>query len=112
MLQTDDRPPAYLALDGELDIFRRDEIRHALPDPANISSIVINCLRATYIDSVILGALVGFRRDFVGAGGDPKNFVFILAKGSLLHRTFELAGLTKLFAMAYVEGPSTEKGTI
>lgn len=97
---------AYVVLDGELDIFRKAELAAALPDPRRIKSGVINLARARYLDSVALGMLVGFRRAFIDHGGDPDNLVLMLPKDGPVRRTFEISGLTRLFAIAYVE-PST-----
>jgi anti-anti-sigma factor len=94
---------AYVVLDGELDIFRRVEIASALPDPADVKTAVINLARATYIDSMVLGMLVGFRRAFVDAGGAVGNLVLMLPKEGPIRRTFEISGLTRLFPTAYVE---------
>ena len=98
-----DQRRAYVTLEGELDLFREGEIAAALPHAESIDNAVINLSRATYIDSLVLGMLVGFRRRFVGAGGDPRNLALILPAVGTVRRTFELTGLTRLFATAYIE---------
>lgn len=94
---------AYVILDGELDLSRRDEIAAALPAPESISGGVINMASATYVDSTILGALVRFRRAFINHGGDSENLIIVLAKNGAVRRSFEKTGLNRLFAIAYVE---------
>ena len=94
---------AYVVLEGDLDIFRKSEVASALPDPARVDSVVINCSRAAYIDSLVLGMLVQFRRQFVAAGGDPRALVLMLPREGPIRRTFELTGLTRLFEIAYSE---------
>jgi len=110
-VNTDLRPPSYVVLDGELDVFRKDEIASLLPDPHAVGSIVVNCFRASYIDSTIIGMLVGLRREFVANGGEPGNFILLLGKDSIVHRAFELAGVTALFALAFV-GRGIVKGVV
>lgn len=102
-MSSQDLPPAYVVLEGELDLFRRNDIQASFPDLSNVSSVTVNCVRATYVDSAVLGMLVGFRREFVAAGGDPDKFVLLLAKDGIVHRSCEIAGLTKLFAVAFAE---------
>lgn len=97
------RDKAYVALVGDLDLSRREEIAAALPDPQLVESVVINLVRATSVDSVIIGLLVQFRRAFVKFGGRPQELVITLPKHGAVPRTFELAGLTRLFAIAYAE---------
>ena len=94
---------AYVVLEGELDLYRKDEVAAALPDPRQVHYVVVNLVRARYIDSVILGMLVGFRRQFLKAGGDPQNFALMLARDSVIRRSLELTGLNRLFTIAYVE---------
>jgi hypothetical protein len=56
--------------------------------------------------------LVGLRREFLSSGGEPANFILLVGKDSIIHRAFELAGVTALFAMAYVgRGGAAVKGT-
>lgn len=97
---------AYIVLEGDLDLSRKDDIVSALPDPASVSSIVINLSRATYIDSLVMGALVQFRREFIRSGGNPADLAIMLRSDSAVRRAFELTGLTRLFAIAYVELPA------
>jgi len=98
---------AYVVLDGELDLSRRDEIAEALPAPESIGGGVINMAYATYVDSTVLGALVRFRRAFINHGGDPGNLIIVLAKNGPIRRSFEKTGLDRLFAIAYVEPAPT-----
>ena len=99
---------AYIVLEGDLDLSRKSEIVAALPAPASVSSVVINLSRATYIDSLVMGALVQFRREFIRSGGNPADVAIMLRGDSAVRRAFELTGLTRLFAIAYVELPPGE----
>jgi anti-anti-sigma factor len=94
---------AYVVLDGELDLSRRTELLAALPDPKKIKHAVVNLLRATYVDSFMLGVLVQFRNNFIAGGGDPDDLLILLPREGVLRRTFEMTGLHKLFPMAYIE---------
>lgn len=94
---------AYVVLDGELDLSKRDQVAAALPAPEAISGAVINLSNATYVDSTVLGALVRFRRAFINEGGDPDNLIIVLAKNGPIRRSFEKTGLNRLFAIAYAE---------
>ncbi|MBV8153852.1 MAG: STAS domain-containing protein [Candidatus Eremiobacteraeota bacterium] len=94
---------AHVVLEGELDIFRQGDMAAALPDPSAIGGATIDLSRATYLDSVAIGMLVGFRRSFVTAGGDPQKIVLILPNAGPVHRTFEICGLTRLFPVAYAD---------
>ena len=94
---------AYVVLDGELDLSRRDQVVAALPAPESISGGVINLSNATYVDSTVLGALVKFRRSFINHGGDPDNLILVLARNGPIRRAFEKTGLHRLFSIAYVE---------
>ncbi len=97
------RESAYVVLDGELDLSRRDEIVAALPAPESISGGVINLASATYVDSTVLGALVKFRRAFINHGGNPESLIIVLAKNGPIRWAFERTGLHRLFSVAYVE---------
>jgi anti-anti-sigma factor len=94
---------AYVVLDGDVDISRRTELLAALPPLQSLKHVVVNLTRVTYIDSFMLGALVQFRANFIAAGGRPENLMLVVTKGGILERTFELAGLNKLFSIAFVE---------
>lgn len=94
---------AYVVLEGDLDLTRRTELLAALPDPHSLKHVVINLTRVSFIDSFMLGALVQFRANFIAAGGRPENVLLVLPRAGIMERTFELTGLNKLFAVAYVE---------
>ena len=94
---------AYVVLDGELDLSRRDEIAAALPAAESISGAVINVATATYVDSTVLGALVKFRRAFINHGGNSDDLIVVLARDGPIRRAFERTGLDRLFSIAYVD---------
>ena len=97
---------AYVVLDGDLDLFRKDELRESLPSPDTVKTCVINLSRAEYIDSLVLGMLVAFRREFVASGNPPDNLTIILPKSGSVRTAFERTGLTRLFSIATIEPSS------
>lgn len=90
----------YVSLEGEFDVFSESRLVEALPNPAEVASVLIDLLRVKYVDSVAIGRLVAFRRDFLDAGGEPDNLVVLLPKTGGLRRIFEITGLSKMFAVA------------
>lgn len=100
---------AYVVLDGPLDLFNREEIVGALPDPSGLVSGVINIARATYIDSTIMGMLVGFRRKMLENGADPEALVIMLPHEGPVRRAFEMSGMNRLFSVAYIDTKTAEE---
>ncbi len=94
---------AYIVLEGDLDLGRRDDVAAALPAAESLNGVVINLARATYVDSSVMGTLVQFRRRFIECGGDSHNLVLLLPKEGEVRRAFELAGMTALFSIAFVQ---------
>lgn len=93
---------ATLRLEGDLDIYRRDEIEARLPAPGSAERVVIDCSAATSIDSTILTMLMRYRRRFAAAGGDPVNIVIVVEPS--LRRTFEIAGLSRVLTIVSAPG--------
>jgi anti-anti-sigma factor len=90
---------AYVSLEGQLDIYSYSRLEEALPNPAEVENVVLNLLRVTYLDSLAVGRLVAFRRDFIEAGGTPENLVVVLPKSGGVRRIFEITGLTRMFSV-------------
>jgi anti-anti-sigma factor len=101
----EDERTATLRLEGDLDIYRRDEIQSRLPAPGSVDRVIIDCSAATSIDSTILTMLMRYRRSFASAGGDPVNIVVIVAPS--LRRIFEIAGLTRMLTIVSAPGRPT-----
>jgi anti-anti-sigma factor len=99
---TDERA-AYVTLDGDLNYTRSKEVAVLLPDAGEVEHVVINCARAEFMDSFVMGMLVQLRRDFVAAGRDPQNLVIVLPASGTIRRAFEITGLTRIFSIAYAE---------
>jgi anti-anti-sigma factor len=84
---------ATVVLRGDLDVYHREEIVGAFPDPIGLTRVVIDCSQVTYIDSTFVSALMAYRRKFVALGLDPLEIVIIA--GDQLRRMLEVVGLTR-----------------
>lgn len=98
----EDERTATLRFEGGLDIYRRDEIERALPEPGTVDRVIIDCSGATSIDSTVLTLLMRYRRSFASAGGDPVNIVIVVEPS--LRRIFEIAGLTRMLTIVSAPG--------
>ena len=98
----EDERTATLRLEGDLDIYRRDEIENALPKPGSCDRVVIDCSSATSIDSTVLSTLMRYRRSFASAGGDPVNIIVIVEPS--LRRIFDIAGLSRVLTIVSAPG--------
>jgi len=94
---------AYIVLEGDLDLDQRSNVAAALPAAESLNGVVISLARATYVDSSVMGTLVQFRRRFIECGGDTHDLVLLLPKEGEVRRAFELAGMTALFSIAFVQ---------
>jgi anti-sigma B factor antagonist len=84
-----------VALRGELDITRRDELREAFALSDNHSSVLIDLSDVTYADSSILSELLRFR-----AEAEAKHVrIALLIVSRQLSRLFQYAGLAEAFAV-------------
>ncbi len=84
-------------LEGELDAFvapqLREQLRNAIEDAAQDGVLVVDLARVTFLDSTILGALVGALRRMREVGGELK----LVYPPHPASRIFELTGLDTLF---------------
>lgn len=84
-------------LEGELDAFvapqLREQLGSAIEDAAQDGMLVVDLARVTFLDSTILGALVGALRRMREAGGELK----LVYPPHPASRIFELTGLDTLF---------------
>lgn len=82
---------ARIVFDGDLDVYRRDEIASAFPPPGSIDRLVIDMRGASIIDSSIVAVLMRYRRSFIEAGGQGYDIVLLVPPS--LRRIFEITGL-------------------
>ncbi len=80
-----------LAFEGDLDVYRCDEFKSALPPPESIDRLIIDVRAARTVDSSIITTLMRYRRSFVQAGGDGHEIIVIVSPN--LRRIFEITGL-------------------
>jgi anti-anti-sigma factor len=84
-----------VALSGELDLTRRDELRAAFALSDNHSSVLIDLSDVTYADSSILSELLRFR-----AEAQEKHVrLALLVVSRQLGRLIQYAGLGEAFAI-------------
>jgi stage II sporulation protein AA (anti-sigma F factor antagonist) len=79
-------------LQGELDLNTSDQLREILDDTINIKPVknmVINLAEATFIDSSVLGVMLGRYKRIVKLGGK----VILVAPQPQVRRILELSGL-------------------
>ena len=88
---------ARLALTGDLDLYRRDEVAAKLPPPGSVDRVLIDCRGVVTMDSSILTLLMRYRRSFEDAGGNPLEIVVIVTPP--VRRLFEVAGVTKVITV-------------
>jgi len=93
-------PEGYLlvALTGEWDLYNQPELDTTLQEAvaAGERRIVVDLTEATYIDSSVLGALVGARERLRKAGGGE---VAIVTDEAQMRKIFEITGLDGVFAL-------------
>jgi anti-sigma B factor antagonist len=85
-----------IGLEGELDAFVAPELRERLRSAIEAAApgvLVVDLARVTFLDSTILGALVGALRRMREAGGELK----LVYPPHPASRIFELTGLDTLF---------------
>lgn len=88
---------ARLALTGDLDLYRRDEVAAQLPPPGAVDRVLIDCRGVETMDSSILTLLMRYRRAFEDAGGNPLEIIVIVTPA--VRRLFEVAGVTKVITV-------------
>lgn len=99
-----------VTLAGDLDLSLRDQVAAALPDPAGLDRLVIDCTAVMSIESVVIAVFMRYRRKWMLEGGNPLDIVFLAPHA--LRRTFEIAGMTDWFTMVPAESSadSTPRG--
>ena len=93
------KPKQIVHLEGELDAFVAPELRERLRvaiEAAPAGELVVDLAHVTFLDSTILGALVGALRQMREAGGELR----LVYPPHPAVRIFELTGLDTLFPAA------------
>lgn len=88
-----DERAVRIAFAGDLDMYRRDEVTAALPQPGSIDRLVIDLREVTILDSTILSQFMRYRRTFIETGKDPHEIIVVVKPQ--LRRIFEITGLIK-----------------
>jgi anti-anti-sigma factor len=84
-----------IALSGELELSRRDEVRDALKLNSTQTAVLIDFSNVTYADSTTLAELLRFYTDAMSAG----IRVALLIKSKQFARVIEYAGLGEAFKL-------------
>ncbi|HEV3157057.1 MAG TPA: STAS domain-containing protein [Candidatus Baltobacteraceae bacterium] len=84
-----------IALAGELDIARRDEVRQALRIDGPGSGILVDFSEVVYADSTVIAQLLRFYND----AGELKRRVAVLIVAPQLIRLLQYAGLSEIFPL-------------
>jgi anti-sigma B factor antagonist len=89
---------AFIDLVGEVDLYTAPQFKEALAEciEAQATRVVIDMTRTTFIDSTVLGVLVGGLRRLRPAGGE----MALVITSRDLAKIFEITGLNRVFIMA------------
>jgi len=93
-VKTDDAP-AIVRLAGELDVYRKDEVRTALQSALQARSVLLDLAGVTYADSTALVELLHFCTDLK----DANVPVALLIAAPQFARLIQYAGLDQVFAV-------------
>jgi stage II sporulation protein AA (anti-sigma F factor antagonist) len=85
---------AVLALHGEVDITRADSLRRTLLDLIGAPLIVVDLAGVTFLDSTVLGVLVGAARRAEVEGGR----LIVLNEAGLAARVLQVSGLRRVLS--------------
>lgn len=86
-----------VTLHGDLDLSERDKVEGALPAVSAVDRLVVDCARVTSIETVVIAAFMRYRREWIAAGRDPLDIIFIASPQ--LRRTFDIAGMSTFFTV-------------
>jgi len=95
--RTDATPPV-IAVSGEIDVATAPQLRECLQRviARGESTIVLDLLGVTFLDSTALGVLVGALKRCREAGGD----LHLVVADPRIMKIFEITGLTSVFTIA------------
>jgi anti-sigma B factor antagonist len=87
-----------LAVYGDVDLHGAPELRDCLGEAIDegVAHIVVDLSKATFMDSMALGVLLGALKRIRPQGGELR---IVLPQGSALRRTFELTLLDQVFTL-------------
>lgn len=86
--------PLILRLEGEWDIYRREELSDQLRPAYTHPNVIVDLSRVEYMDSTGLSAFVRMRNTRKAAGFAPSRFVIVSPN---VRRIFELTGLDNVW---------------
>jgi anti-sigma B factor antagonist len=97
VFDADQRGCAVLAVEGEIDIATAPVLRDRLQDrvQAGESTIVVDLVNVTFLDSTGLGVLVGALKACREAGGD----LVLVVQESRIMKLFDITGLADVFSI-------------
>jgi anti-anti-sigma factor len=90
--------PVILALSGELDVLRKDELRRRFAALAGARAAIVDLTAVSYLDSMALAEFVRTAKQFGARGA---RIVWVVPPGSNARRIFALAGLDRYFELAH-----------
>ena len=82
-----------IALSGDWDIYRRDELEAVLRPARECAEVVLDFSAVTYADSTVLSALAGMRKERVARGYPPSRVV----PSASVSRLFEITQMSRLW---------------
>ncbi|HTX03499.1 MAG TPA: STAS domain-containing protein [Candidatus Acidoferrales bacterium] len=88
-----DSSVAVIALSGELDVGRSDEVARALELPSGATPVLLDLSDVSYADSTVISALFGFSERAAAANA---RIAILIVKPQLV-RLLEYAGLGEAF---------------
>ena len=90
--------PPVIAVTGEIDVATAPQLREWLQRviAQGESTVVLDLLGVTFLDSTALGVLVGALKRCREAGGD----LYIVVADPRIMKIFEITGLTNVFTIA------------
>jgi anti-sigma B factor antagonist len=101
-------PGTIVSLVGEFDLSQRALLQEAFEHASGQATVIVDFTWATYIDSTVLGCLIGLRKNVVERGG---ALTIVLSSSTNVARVFKIAGLEPLFdirpTLSAVSGAAT-----
>ncbi len=86
-------PETFVSLDGDWDFASMPHLRTALSELVDRPSVILDLRGMTFMDSTIIGALVGATKNLGVAGGSMRC---ILPEHGTVRRVFDLMSLDKV----------------
>jgi anti-sigma B factor antagonist len=86
-----------VSVDGDVDLYSAPELRERLFELSeeDVSRIVLDLSRATFLDSMALGVLLGAKKRLVATGGDLE----LVVATPDVRRIFEITMLNRIFVV-------------